>query len=132
MNITFICGFCEKEFSLQRNRTGKFCSSKCQGKLKRQNTITEWKQGKRKGWVGKTKRIASFLRDYLFKKFNNKCSKCFWGEINKVSNKIPLEVNHIDGNAENCNEDNLELLCPNCHSLTPNFRNLNRSSKRTR
>lgn len=30
----------------------------------------------------------------------------------------PLEIEHIDGNALNNKEDNLILLCPNCHSLT--------------
>jgi hypothetical protein len=25
----------------------------------------------------------------------------------------------------------LEILCPNCHSLTPNFRALNKKSSRT-
>jgi cobalt-zinc-cadmium efflux system membrane fusion protein len=29
-------------------------------------------------------------------------------------------------------EENLELICPNCHSLTPNFRNLNSKSCRER
>jgi 5-methylcytosine-specific restriction endonuclease McrA len=31
-----------------------------------------------------------------------------------------------DGNSENNLEENLRLLCPNCHSLSPNFRNLNK------
>lgn len=29
-------------------------------------------------------------------------------------------------------EDNLELLCPNCHSLTKNYGNLNKKSQRKR
>lgn len=52
--------------------------------------------------------------------------------MNTKTGKIPLEVNHIDGNAKNNIEENLELLCPNCHSLTHNFRNLNKKSARTR
>lgn len=36
---------------------------------------------------------------------------------------IPLELHHIDGNHLNNNIDNLEILCPNCHHQTPNFRN---------
>ena len=32
----------------------------------------------------------------------------------------------------NNNEDNLELLCPNCHALTENYGNLNKNSKRIR
>jgi len=34
-------------------------------------------------------------------------------------------MHHKDGNRSNNKEDNLELLCPNCHSLTDNFGILN-------
>lgn len=34
---------------------------------------------------------------------------------------IPLELHHKDGVRTNNLLDNLELLCPNCHALTPNF-----------
>jgi len=35
---------------------------------------------------------------------------------------IPLELHHIDGNQTNVSLDNLQLLCPNCHTLTDNYR----------
>lgn len=46
------------------------------------------------------------------------------------TNSIPLEVHHIDGDCTNSFEENLQLLCPNCHSLTDNFGSLNKESKR--
>ena len=58
-------------------------------------------------------------------KYNNKCSRCGWGEINPYTNNIPLEVEHIDGNFMNNNEENLTLLCPNCHSLTSTYKGAN-------
>jgi hypothetical protein len=39
-------------------------------------------------------------------------------------------LNHIDGNWENCKESNLEVLCPNCHSLTANYKGGNRGHGR--
>jgi HNH endonuclease len=39
-----------------------------------------------------------------------------------LGNPIPLELDHIDGNNQNNRLDNLRLLCPNCHSLTPTYR----------
>lgn len=39
---------------------------------------------------------------------------------------ITLEVHHIDGDRTNNNEENLQLLCPNCHSYTDNWRNRKR------
>ncbi len=35
---------------------------------------------------------------------------------------IPLEIHHIDGDNTNNKMDNLQLLCPNCHALTNNYR----------
>lgn len=46
--------------------------------------------------------------------------------MNPYTGTIPLEVEHIDGDAENNSEDNLTLLCPNCHSLTKTYRGANR------
>lgn len=32
---------------------------------------------------------------------------------------LPLEVDHINGDAADCRFENLRFLCPNCHSLQP-------------
>lgn len=102
-------------------------------KEKRYNDfLVRWKNGLENGWTGKAFRVNSYIKKYLFLKYNNKCCKCGWNKINPITKKIPLEINHIDGNAANCKEKNLELICPNCHSLTPNFRNLNKKSCRIR
>lgn len=34
---------------------------------------------------------------------------------------LTLQLHHIDGDKQNNNRDNLQCLCPNCHSLTPTF-----------
>lgn len=47
-----------------------------------------------------------------------KCEMCGLGEW--MGNKIVLELHHIDGNRFNNDLSNLQILCPNCHSLTPN------------
>ena len=59
-----------------------------------------------------------------------KCQKCGWGEKNPYTQTIGLEIHHIDGNCTNNRKDNLELLCPNCHSLTDNYGSLNKVSHR--
>lgn len=46
-----------------------------------------------------------------------KCSRC--GLTEWLDSPIPLELDHIDGNHSNNQLDNLRLLCPNCHALTP-------------
>jgi hypothetical protein len=48
----------------------------------------------------------------------HKCEMC--GIENWLGRDIKLELHHIDGNRFNNNLSNLQILCPNCHSLTPN------------
>ncbi len=67
---------------------------------------------------------------FLLEKHGERCSRCGWNKKNTNTGKVPLEVDHIDGIADNNSEDNLRLLCPNCHALTPNFRNLNKGKGR--
>ena len=88
------------------------------------------KNGEHTGYINKYLQISSSIRKYLFEKYNSKCCKCGWCKINPITKRVPLQVNHIDGDATNCNEHNLELICPNCHSLTPNFGSLNKNGKR--
>lgn len=46
------------------------------------------------------------------------CEMCGLSEW--MNCKIVLELHHIDGNRFNNDLTNLQILCPNCHSLTPN------------
>lgn len=42
---------------------------------------------------------------------------------------IPLQLHHIDGNPKNNDIVNIQLLCPNCHSLTENYCGKNKKKK---
>lgn len=59
-----------------------------------------------------------------------RCSKCGWSKTNPTTGKVPLTVNHKDGDATHTVPENLELLCPNCHALTPNYGALNKGRGR--
>jgi predicted nucleic acid-binding Zn ribbon protein len=110
-------------------RKNKYCDNKCKLNYEYENYIKEWKEGNKNGMI-KGNYLSFYLRKYLFGKYNNKCSKCGWGEINEHTNKIPLEVEHIDGDHTNNKEDNLTLLCPNCHSLTKTYKGANKGKGR--
>lgn len=52
-------------------------------------------------------------------KRGHKCECCGLTEWQRQ--KIPLQVHHLDGDRLNNEEENLQLLCPNCHALTDNY-----------
>lgn len=108
-----------------------YCSNKCQADYQYREYIERWRIGLASGNRGiKTPLLSKHLKRYLLEKFGEKCCLCGWNERHPVTDNVPLEVNHIDGNSCNNAEENLQLICPNCHSLTANFRNLNKGSGR--
>lgn len=120
---------CGKEFKHRTTSTNKFCSITCQNEYEYNEYIKRWKNGEENGVSGKYG-ISRYIRRYLFEKYDSKCQICGWNEENPVTHKVPLQIHHIDGNCLNNKEENLQLLCPNHHSLTETFGNLNEGSKR--
>lgn len=50
----------------------------------------------------------------------HRCESCGLSEW--MSNPVPLELHHRNGVRTDNSLDNLELLCPNCHAFTDNYR----------
>ena len=53
---------------------------------------------------------------------NDCCELCGWNKKPEGAKYSPCELHHLDGNPHNHSLDNLIILCPNCHSLTKNYR----------
>ena len=58
----------------------------------------------------------------------NHCEKC--GLNSWLGQQLPLEIHHLNGNHRDNRLENLQLLCPNCHALTNNYRGRARLSAR--
>ena len=105
------------------SRNGKYCNNTCQQEYQTKQYIERWKNGEETGLSGYG--VCDRVRNYILKKINFKCERCGWSEVNPFTKNIPLEIHHLDGNYLNNKEENLQGLCPNCHSLTETYKGAN-------
>jgi predicted nucleic acid-binding Zn ribbon protein len=113
-----------------------WCSEECKINIKQKRKlekqkklIQSWKLGKITG-LRADGTVCFWLKEYLRKKFEDKCCLCGWSKINPKTKKVPVVADHIDGNWRNNNEENLRLICPNCDSLQPTYCGSNRGKGR--
>lgn len=127
--------------------SGRFCSRKCargfSTKAKRLEinkkvslsqlgkvVSEETKQKLRESWKNPSIRASRSKprvlnlkycsRDVVLESKPELCESCGIGpEYNGAP--LTLQIHHIDGNRRNNRLENLQILCPNCHSQTDNF-----------
>lgn len=109
----------------------RFCSQRCYSDHRAHQYVTEWKEGKQAGCKpGDEEVLSNYIRNYLIEQSGDKCSLCGWNKVNPSLGHCPLQVDHIDGNSRNHRPENLRVVCPNCHSLSPHHMILNRGRGR--
>lgn len=72
--------------------------------------------------------IRRVIRKYLINKYGQKCMICGLSEWMGV--KIPLVCDHIDGNYQHNELNNFRIICNNCDSIQPTFKNKNKGNGR--
>lgn len=81
-------------------------------------TGSSWNKG-----VYSTKPISkTAIKNKVVRERGYKCQGENCGITDWHGKPISLELEHIDGNPSNNEDENLLLLCPNCHSQTPTWR----------
>ncbi len=69
-------------------------------------------------------------RKRIIKEQEGRCNHCNLDEW--MGKPITLEMEHKDGNSQNNVRENLECICPNCHSQTSTWRGRNVALKRSK
>ena len=113
----------------QRFIERNYCDNTCRYEHAQNDFISKWKAGEISG-TNSDNEIHDRIRTYMLEKANYKCTRCGWSEVNPATGKVPVQIHHKDGDCTNNKEDNLEVLCPNCHSLTPTYGAINKGSGR--
>ena len=109
----------------------KYCSRSCIAKAAwgSPEKIRSWLAGEidagKPAGKDDKKNLSEWARNYLLEEAGYKCPLCGWDTPHPNTGKPPLEIDHVDGNRRNNSRENLQVLCPNCHSLTPTYRRYN-------
>jgi hypothetical protein len=114
---------CGKEL---KENAREYCSFHCMHAHRRASRIQAFVSGGGVYGHVPVQFLARVLRDLC----GERCARCGWAQRHEATGKVPVEVEHIDGDWQNNRLRNLTLLCPNCHALTPTFRALNRGRGR--
>ena len=117
---TYNCLCCGAVCKTGHSKLNKYCNNLCQREHQRQETYQRLLKGDLKD--------RAVIRRILVWKNGHKCSCCGLSEW--MGQPIPLELDHTDGDASNNSMENLAVICPNCHGITPTWKGRNKGNGR--
>ena len=105
------------------NKTG-MCLA-CVNERRRKDYVSKWLQNS----ITTKGKPSKWIRDYLLNDQNYKCHIC---GVSGNWNGHPLIfiLDHINGDSAENKRGNLRMVCPNCDSQLPTYKNKNRGSGR--
>lgn len=125
------CKFCSAEVPKKKNCLGYYCSNACQAQARSLEIFTRFLESPIPSNLYEASgQVRRGIRAHLISQAGGCCCLCGWNQKREGAELSPLEIDHIDGNWENCDPSNLRVLCPNCHSLTESYKGANRGKGR--
>ena len=97
-------------------------------------------KGKNHNWAPKSDLKDILVKDSTYqsnklrkrlineKVLDERCNRCY--NTSWMGTKMPLELEHMNGDKFDNRLENLELLCPNCHAQTSTYRGKNMKKAR--
>jgi hypothetical protein len=101
--MTRKCSYCKEEFILTR-KDRKYCSNNCK-------TYAKIVRGYGSNIGSMQRRRRKLLMPFFDKR--RICEICGFIAVHKCQ----LDIDHIDGNNQNNEPSNFQVLCANCHRL---------------
>ena len=106
-----------------------YCDNVCQQDHRFQIFVGGWLNGVSVG-ITPGGQVVKHVYRYFREKLGNKCQRCGWSQVNEHTGVVPLQLHHIDGDHSKNGPSDLEILCPNCHSLTGTWGSRNKGRGR--
>lgn len=103
-------------------------------------TGSGWRKGMRVPFIPRIQLediliVGSHFQSYKLKKRlfllelkRERCEMCGWAEKSE-DGRIPVELDHVNGDRYDNRIENLRILCPNCHSLQSTHRGKNQKRR---
>ena len=121
----FTCRGCGLEMLGRPGRA--FCSNACQRSDEQRRLVDRWLST---GEGRPDSRHAHYIRTYLAAAQEGCCAVC--GMTSEWQGRpLVFGLDHIDGTADNNARSNLRMVCPNCDSQLPTYKNRNLGSVRS-
>ena len=107
-------------------RKSALCSTEC----KKKHLVAGWLAGEIDGGMKSWGQVRTFVREYMLERAEYRCE----GTDDRINDRCAetrvLQIDHINGDSTNSRVENLQVLCPTCHALTPTYGNKgNRTGK---
>ena len=125
------CPNCGNEFTPSKNGRGgvtECCCQPCAAELKSKRNYQEYLKDNS---IADGRRNMQSFKKFFLEEQKHKCSIC--GIEDTWQDKpITFVLDHVDGNADNNNRENLRLVCPNCDSQLDTYKSKNKNSARAK
>jgi len=122
----FECLGCGAEIARRGAVVRVYCSNRCQRAFERRRNTAQWLAS---GSAVLSSRSDHYVRLHIIAEQGHRCAIC---DQTLVWNGGPLVLvlDHVDGDSSNNRRENLRLICPNCDSQLPTYKNRNKGRGR--